>query len=126
MCSEEKDFLLSERVWVYGTLRPGGSNSWRMGSAQHLGQASVRGVLYRLGWYPGLVRDASGRPVIGDLFQLKSAAQLAELDVYEGDEYQRVLLQINGQATWLWEYIGETNPQWEIEGDWLRFYQDRR
>lgn len=94
---------MSERVFVYGTLRRGASNAWRMRGARWHGAASVRGWLYELGWYPGLVVDAAGPLVHGDIFEL-AAGQLAALDEYEGcsgaqdDEYRRVRVEVRSAA----------------------------
>ncbi len=50
-------------VFVYGTLRQGASNHFRLEGATTLGEAWVLGQLYRIDWYPGLLLDDDGIPV---------------------------------------------------------------
>ncbi|MGE0104335.1 MAG: acetylornithine/succinylornithine family transaminase [Blastocatellales bacterium] len=81
---------MSERLFVYGTLRRGASAPPAvrrlMERAVHVGRGSVRGKLYDLGWYPGLQLDSEGRSaVVGDIFEIPDEpAFLAALDDYEG------------------------------------------
>lgn len=67
-------------VFVYGTLRKGEVNDIGQAAARHglpaprlLGPASVRGRLYDFGHYPGLVPDAAGQPVRGDVYEIDDA-----------------------------------------------------
>lgn len=82
---------MSERLFVYGTLRPELTPAGlRQGMAGlvRLGAARVRGRLYDLGAYPGAVPDpASGAWILGEVIELPAGpAQLAALDRYEGFE----------------------------------------
>ena len=121
-----------ELVFVYGTLRRGASNAWRMDGAEWLDAGEVKGRLYRIDWYPGLVLDAAGGRVAGDLWRVTSE-HLAALDAFEGAsteevegaEYRRVRARILGvdpamSEAWVWEWRG---PQREADriagGDWL-------
>jgi gamma-glutamylcyclotransferase (GGCT)/AIG2-like uncharacterized protein YtfP len=82
-------------VFVYGTLKRGGSNHFFLAGQQFLGEARTQPgfTLYSLGDYPGMVRapgDTAG--VTGELWGVDDAC-LAELDRLEGlDEglYERV------------------------------------
>ena len=100
---------MSAHVFVYGTLRRGGSNEFRMEDADYLAPASVRGRLYRVAWYPALILDSSAQPVIGDLWSIPESL-LEPLDAYEGDEYGRIRSEVTRQDTgelvevWLWEW----------------------
>lgn len=117
------------RVFVYGTLRRDGSNHFRMEGGAFLGAATVRGRLYKIDWYPGLVLDPAGDPVPGEIFEVGSG-QLAALDEFEGvsaaevegSEYRRVetIAQTpQGPVTvWVWEWIGPVKEADRI-GDWL-------
>lgn len=92
-------------VFVYGTLKRGGSNHLFLAGQKFLGEArTVPGfTLYSLGDYPGVVRapgDTAG--VTGELWSVDDAC-LVELDRLEGlDErlYERidVLLTPNAHA----------------------------
>jgi gamma-glutamylcyclotransferase (GGCT)/AIG2-like uncharacterized protein YtfP len=120
-----------QRVFVYGTLREGGSNAWRMAGAAKVGVAAVRGRLYRVSWYPALLLDRAGGEVAGEVWEV-GAELLAELDRFEGvapggggGEYRRVRavarLAGGGESpVWLWEWAA---PVAGLEllagGDWL-------
>lgn len=112
-------------VFVYGTLRRGGSNSWRMHRGQWIAAAQVHGFLYAVSsCYPGLVLDPQGSAVRGDLFRV-SAAHLAELDAFEGDEYRLTSataedLEHQAHEVLLWNYVAPLTDASLIEsGDWL-------
>jgi gamma-glutamylcyclotransferase (GGCT)/AIG2-like uncharacterized protein YtfP len=121
-----------ELVFVYGTLRTGGSNRFRMDGGESLGPASVRGRLYAIDWYPGLVPDAAAGPVTGELFAV-AAAHLRELDAFEGipegadagAEYRRVRARVEvhsggNRTAWLWEWLGPVDESRRLGGgDWL-------
>jgi len=76
-------------LFAYGTLldglRPAGITraAERLGA---LGPATVRGRLYDLGEYPGLVLDPAANEVHGTIFTVPDDAALAALDAYEGFE----------------------------------------
>ena len=73
-------------LFVYGTLKRGGSNHHYLAGQQYLGAAhTVPGFnLYSLGTYPGLVTDpAATCGVAGELWSVDDAC-LARLDVLEG------------------------------------------
>lgn len=111
-------------VFVYGTLRRGGSNAFRMDGAEFVAEATVRGKLYPISWYPGVVLDAEAAPVKGDIFRV-SAEQLAALDAFEGPEYHRVETEAVTAAgecltAWIWEWAMPVDGRDAIAGgDWL-------
>jgi gamma-glutamylcyclotransferase (GGCT)/AIG2-like uncharacterized protein YtfP len=113
-------------VFVYGTLRRGGSNHFRMQGAEFMTEATVRGRLYGIDWYPGLVLDDSGDRIIGEIYQV-SAGILLELDAFEGPEYRRVMAEPccggdkrPSQSAWLWEWLGPVDETRRItSGDWF-------
>ncbi len=73
----------ARHVFVYGTLRRGEErdiNSLRP-APRWLGPASVSGVIYQLGSYPGLVLGASGR-VRGEVYEISAELEL-QLDMIE-------------------------------------------
>ncbi|MDZ3826928.1 gamma-glutamylcyclotransferase family protein [Pseudomonas monsensis] len=90
-----------EHLLVYGTLGPGRPNEHIMlniGGTWH--PASLKGRLAQAGWgaemgFPGLVIAADGEDILGYVFSSDHfAARWAELDAFEGAEYQRVLTQV--------------------------------
>jgi gamma-glutamylaminecyclotransferase len=121
-----------ELVFVYGTLRRGGSNAFRMDGAEFVAPGKVAGSLYAISWYPGLVVGGGGETVDGDLFRVP-AGQLAALDEFEGisaneiegAEYRRVKAGVatdDGRmlSAWVYEWIGPVEESKRIpSGDWL-------
>ena len=73
-------------VFVYGTLKRGGSNHHFLAGQRFLGRARTAPgfTLYSLGEYPGLVERADDRDgVAGELWEVDSSA-LRRLDQLEG------------------------------------------
>lgn len=65
-------------AFVYGTLRSGEVNDIARAAARHgiaaprlVGRGSVRGTLYDFGSYPGLLLEACGAEVVGDVYQIE-------------------------------------------------------
>jgi gamma-glutamylcyclotransferase (GGCT)/AIG2-like uncharacterized protein YtfP len=114
---------VAPRLFVYGSLRKALGHEMHhvLARAAHfLGHATVRGALYDLGAYPGLVTAAAGAGLVsGEVYLL--AAETAEatltiLDAYEGcarsdpepQEYRREVVPVSfdddteGEA---WTYV---------------------
>lgn len=120
-------------VFVYGTLRRGGSNHFYLAGAEFVAAGTVMGRLYRIDWYPGLVLDTAGSEIRGEVYAVDSE-QLSALDAFEGlsageiegSEYRRiqtsVMLQDSQTITaWVWEWLGNVDESLRIaDGDWLR------
>lgn len=70
-------------VFVYGTLRAGGSNDIaRFHPAPHLvGHAEIAGTLYDLGAYPGASLGGAGR-LVGEVYRIDPGLEL-QLDQLE-------------------------------------------
>ena len=81
--SEPITALSRRHVFVYGTLRQGELRDiTRMRPAgRFIGRASVSGVLYHLGSYPGLVLGAAGA-VVGEVYDISAELEL-QLDLIE-------------------------------------------
>ena len=97
-------------LFVYGTLKQGGSNFWRI---EKLVTAALRGwslsgQLYNVGRYPGLILPG-GRRVRGEvLISDQPDEMLRVTDQLEGDEYHRILAQVEngeGAAQYAWVYV---------------------
>jgi gamma-glutamylcyclotransferase (GGCT)/AIG2-like uncharacterized protein YtfP len=71
-------------LFVYGTLRPGlpGPAGHLVDGLERAGAATVRGLLFDLGEYPGMVAGAG--LVHGELLRVGDPGRLAALDDYEG------------------------------------------
>ena len=122
-----------ELVFVYGTLRRGGSNAFRMDGAEFIASGKVAGRLYLISWYPGVVLDAGTETVEGDLYRV-GASQLSALDEFEGisaneiegAEYRRVKTEVTTGGhevfvAWSYEWKGPVEESKRImSGDWLQ------
>ena len=81
--------LPTRHVFVYGTLRRGEQRdiSLLMPAPRWVGQASVEGVLYDLGDYPGLVLGSDQQPgqekVMGEVYEISDVLERL-LDEIEG------------------------------------------
>ncbi len=94
-----------ERLFVYGTLQPGKPNEHVLNAiGGEWEPATVKGNLVKAGWgssmgYPGLVLDESGDEVQGHIFASANlSAKWAELDEFEGNDYERVLTSVTLQS----------------------------
>ena len=101
-------------LFVYGQLRRGEIGYERLGLAERtawLGPARVKGALYDLGDYPGLVIGGDGI-VHGELLAFDDPALWAVLDDYEDcdparpeiSEYRRVECELIGDPRRVWTY----------------------
>jgi gamma-glutamylcyclotransferase (GGCT)/AIG2-like uncharacterized protein YtfP len=73
-------------LFIYGTLHPDRAPAEIAAAARRLtpiGPATIRGTLYNLCAYPGVVLDPAGPPIPGELFTVPDAATLSALDAYE-------------------------------------------
>lgn len=111
-------------IFVYGTLREGASNHFRLEECELRGEAWVLGHLYPIDWYPALLLDDDGVPVRGEVYEVERD-MLRKLDSFEGAEYERlrspVHLKDGGEVeAWLYEYRGEVEGMRElVPADWL-------
>ena len=120
-------------VFVYGTLRRGGSNHFRMAGAGFISSGTIRGRMYRIDWYPGLILDPAGDEIHGEVYAV-DADLLSALDIFEGlsageiegSEYRRVETTVVKQdsqtlSAWVWEWLGIVDECQRIsDGDWLK------
>ena len=112
---------MREYLFVYGSLRRGYAHPMSKWLAQHsekLGEALVRGRLYLVSWYPGLVPGEEGK-VKGDLFLLADGFDFSVLDAYEdctgavSDEYCRHQINValpTGEEVLAWTYVYQLEP----------------
>ncbi len=120
-------------VFVYGTLRRGGSNHFRMAGAEFVTAGTIAGRMYRIDWYPGIVLDDTGDEIHGEVYAV-GPEQLAALDLFEGlsageiqgSEYRRIRTTVVRQdsqtlSAWVWEWLGITDETQRLsDGDWLK------
>jgi gamma-glutamylcyclotransferase (GGCT)/AIG2-like uncharacterized protein YtfP len=90
--------MMLERLFVYGTLRPGCANAYLLEAIGGEWQAAaVTGALTTVGVppavYPALIPAENGARVAGFLFcSAQLAAHWAALDAFEGADYRRVTI----------------------------------
>ena len=89
-------------LFVYGTLRSGGSASRMLDHCKRIARTSVRGTLYDVdGRFPALMLYGSC-DVHGEIWRCP-VELLATLDEYEGVErgmFRRVAVRVDGLACW--------------------------
>jgi len=125
--------MKAEPVFVYGTLRGGGSNHFRMEGAEFLGAGTIAGKIFKIDWYPALVLGGENS-LKGELYRV-CAEHLRALDVFEGivpgegesREYHRVKVEVTldsgeKESAWVWEWIGDLSSATALDtGDWLAY-----
>ncbi|MCW1887839.1 gamma-glutamylcyclotransferase [Luteolibacter flavescens] len=126
----------NELVFVYGPLRSGGPECFRMAGAVYVAKGTVPGMLYGLADGPALVSggEDSAR-VTGDLYRVtpEHLQKLDDLDGLAPDEREtsdrrrgRVAVKCffnsgDSWTAWAWVWHGPVDPGQRIQsGDWLR------
>lgn len=108
----------SRHVFVYGTLRQGQTNDiGRLRPApRFVGVASVRGTLFHLGLYPGVVLGGAG-VVRGEVYEISRALE-RRLDLIEevspeesSSEYRRRFIEVRVAGRTLECLVYEINPR---------------
>lgn len=122
-------------VFVYGSLRQGnaGAMSIRFPDARFVAGARVRGSLYDLGDYPGLVLNESSELVVGEVYKV-SDETLKKLDDFEASsDYVRkqVVVEAGVDEIKSWIYVPSYDPDFSnqtliISGDWVKHTKQKR
>ncbi len=126
---------MSDALFVYGSLRAGAKHPMYEVLREHgtpAGPARVRGRLYVVDWYPGLVLDESAGWVVGELWSEIDRAAWPVLDFYEGcsaedpqpHEYVRRKTSVDADGStrqaWVYDYARDVSTLSEVDsGDWL-------
>jgi len=95
-------------LFVYGTLRSEFDNEYARllrSEAEFAGKATVRGSIYRVKFFPAYREEPDGE-VHGEVYRLRDAATLAELDEYEGQDFERVKVETSRGEAWIYRYCG--------------------
>ena len=122
-------------LFVYGSLRKNGSHNHLLKDATWLCHAYSKGQLFLIDWYPGLILDVqerSAQNVIGDVYRNITPNLFAQLDQYEGDAYDRKIIQVttlSGSALQVYAYI--YNQRVDIKkqiaaADWLEYLREQK
>ncbi|MFA0960269.1 gamma-glutamylcyclotransferase [Roseivirga sp. BDSF3-8] len=122
----EKEEIL---IFVYGTLRVGGSHHHLLGESTTIRKEHILDhyCMYSAGWYPVVVPDSdpdSHHSVVGDVISIHTDL-VPKLDVYEGNEFTRKQIELDGIKEPVWIYLlkdsEDTDSYTPLEsGDWLK------
>ncbi|MBK1718884.1 gamma-glutamylcyclotransferase family protein [Thiocystis violacea] len=118
---------MRHRLFVYGTLRRGEVNHFRLDGAEWLGAHRTRPcfTLFLVGAYPGLTLGGS-TPIVGEVYALDSAC-LRRIDRLEDYPrlYDRRLIPTSHGRAWIYLYRGRLDGRAVIQGgDWSAFAAD--
>lgn len=132
-------------LFVYGSLRRGSAapiQAWLAARAHWCGPAQIRGRLYSLGAYPGLVSAVTGHEwVNGDLYRIQGGRRAwRQLDAHEGiaehlampQEYRRLRRAIRRHdgrhcTAWVYLYNRSRRDRERIrDGDYLRWLRAQK
>jgi gamma-glutamylcyclotransferase (GGCT)/AIG2-like uncharacterized protein YtfP len=126
----------SRHVFVYGTLRRGGSNDINrlVPAPEYVGMGEVRGILYQIDWYPGLTLGGEQAvTVFGEVYRITPELE-AVLDAIEqvapdaDSEYFKREVEIATEGDRVTCLVYEINParvrgkQVIGNGDWILFH----
>lgn len=110
----------TRHVFVYGTLRRGGSNDiTRLAPApRFVGRAQVLGQMFDLGAYPGLILGKSpgeGAPVQGEVYAISPALEVLLDEIEEvfpqaTGEYAKLMVDVLVNGAALQCIVYEINP----------------
>jgi gamma-glutamylcyclotransferase (GGCT)/AIG2-like uncharacterized protein YtfP len=101
-----------DRLFAYGTLMAGFGRRPLLGPATLEGRARLRGTLYDLGEFPGLVLEGFGW-VVGELYHVPDlAARLPRLDREEGYDPARPGRSLYVRRAVAVELAGTTRAAW--------------
>lgn len=117
--------MSATHLFVYGTLLRGFHHPLHDLIESHgrfAGEARVRGKLYDLGAYPGMIPSEGDELVIGEVYELTKDRDrvMATLDEYEGcdpdepepHEYRRTIVEArlaSGERVEAWAYVLNRN-----------------
>jgi len=102
-------------VFVYGTLKKGLALHDVLLTSRYLGQDSVEGAIYTLGWFPGYKRGTG--VVHGEVYAV-STRTLADLDRIEGEGsmyIRETIRTYSGRQVWIYRYAGVVSERSKIE-----------
>ena len=116
-------------IFIYGTLRRGsaGAMSARFPNSKFVAEAKVRGSLYDLGAYPGLLLKELNSLVVGEVYEVDDKT-LSRLDDFEASSNylrKQVEISLGDDKKLCWTY--EPDPAFYSptalikSGDWIEY-----
>jgi gamma-glutamylcyclotransferase (GGCT)/AIG2-like uncharacterized protein YtfP len=124
-----------DRLFVYGTMRTGQTaRSLVANSVTRTERATTSGKIYAFPMgYPGFSEGDGSGTVVGEVLWLTElAATFGLLDAYEGEDFARVITQVqlaSGEDVWTWIYTlaDPTAVRFGTlieDGDWVRYWTE--
>jgi gamma-glutamylcyclotransferase (GGCT)/AIG2-like uncharacterized protein YtfP len=118
-------------VFVYGSLRSGNAEelSIRFPDSKFVAVAHVKGSLYDLGAYPGLLLNDASSLVVGEVYEVNDET-LKRLDDFEASsDYVRKQVEVHTGADKMkcWIYVPSHGPDFYsnrtliASGDWMEY-----
>jgi gamma-glutamylcyclotransferase (GGCT)/AIG2-like uncharacterized protein YtfP len=105
--------------------------SARFPNSKFISEAKVRGSLYDLGAYPGLVSNNSNSLVIGEVYEVDDQL-LEQLDEFEAtSNYLRKQIEISVGNQTMTGWVYEPNPEYYsprtliTSGDWIEYARSK-
>ena len=128
-------------LFVYGTLLQN-DNQFARYLSRHcnfIASGRIKGLLYDIGEYPGLVIDNNAGYVLGSIYQVGNAEILKEIDNYEGvgadEEQPNLYLRVSrpietaGGQVDAWVYVYNLRvaglPQ-IVSGDYIEYLRQKK
>ena len=110
------------RIFVYGTLKHGRENHHWLAGQRFIAEARTQ-PLYRLidmGGYPGMIRDDNGVAVEGEIWEVDEGGltRLDTLEDIEGGEYERVLIELEGDRVEGYLFLRDVSGRREVGACW--------
>jgi len=126
--NNESADILTQAVFVYGTLRRGEANHHWLGNAPLLGQhrTAARYTLLDLGPYPAAIATGN-TAIVGELYGLDNGllARLDELEDYPR-EYTRARIPVPQGSAWMYLYrLPPADAVIILGGDWCHWRRTR-
>ena len=107
-------------MFVYGTLRSEFENEYARLLRSHgelIGVTTVPGSIYRVEHYPAWRPEPAGE-VRGEIFRLDDPeSTLAVLDDYEGQDFERVMIETPLGRAWIYRYTHAPSGERIRSGD---------
>jgi gamma-glutamylcyclotransferase (GGCT)/AIG2-like uncharacterized protein YtfP len=113
-----------KRLFVYGTLREGGSANNFLEGALFVKKNVIikRYALYDTGFYPYAVFTGDQKDLItGDIFLVKKEL-FSLLNWYEGNSYRLIFDEQNNFYIYIWNDAILDEKRKIKDGDWIKYY----
>ena len=109
------------KVFVYGTLRRGEGNHMLLQNSDYLGEDSIQGSMFNVGYYPAVILG-NGGIVEGELYEVEDPT-LNSLDALEGVPHlytRETVVTDGGEEVYTYQWASEVGDMDQIvSGNWI-------